>query len=66
MRRPHPPPRDAGVVVPDAVEVPAAPDDVLDAAVVAWTAARIGAGVACSLPDPPQVDEEGHPLAIWY
>lgn len=57
---------DAGVVVPDAVGVPAAPDDVVDAAVVAWTATRIAAGTACSLPDPPQLDERGRPLAIRY
>jgi predicted RNase H-like nuclease len=44
----------------------AQPDDVLDAAAVAWTADRIARGVARSLPDPPQVNERGEQLAIWY
>ena len=41
-------------------------DDVLDAAAAAWTAMRITAGVARSLPDPPAVGEDGYPAAIWY
>jgi predicted RNase H-like nuclease len=40
-------------------------DDVLDAAAVAWTAHRMAAGVAGSLPDPPELIE-GRPVAIWY
>jgi len=40
-------------------------DDVLDAAAVAWTAARLTAGDAKSLPDPPQVFSDGVPAAIW-
>ncbi|MBW3669832.1 MAG: DUF429 domain-containing protein [Actinobacteria bacterium] len=54
---------EAGIVVPDDVGAAGAagPDDVLDAAVVAWSAARIAAGTASSLPDPP---EDG--IAIWY
>ena len=31
----------------------AAPDDILDAAAVAWSADRIARGQASSLPDPP-------------
>jgi predicted RNase H-like nuclease len=40
-------------------------DDVLDAAAVAWTARRIAAGKAGSLPDPPELIG-GRPVAIWY
>lgn len=43
----------------------AAVDDVLDAAVCAWTARRVAAGQARSLPDPPQVFSDGWPCAIW-
>jgi predicted RNase H-like nuclease len=39
-------------------------DDVLDACAVAWTAARHAAGVARSLPDPPEVFSDGIPAAI--
>ncbi|MCF6385983.1 DUF429 domain-containing protein [Mycobacterium sp. MBM] len=46
-----------------AAAVPA--DDVLDAAAAAWSAHRIATGLAFSLPDPPQRDERGRPLAIW-
>lgn len=40
-------------------------DDVLDAAVAAWSADRIAKGVAVSLPDPPEMIR-GIPAAIWY
>ena len=40
-------------------------DDVLDAAVVAWTATRLAARAAASLPDPPDEDADGRPVAIW-
>lgn len=40
-------------------------DDVLDAGVAAWTALRITAGNAASLPDPPE-QLEGRAVAIWY
>lgn len=53
-------PEDLGRAV---AAVPA--DDVLDAAAAAWSAHRIAGGVAFSLPDPPQVDARGRPLAIW-
>jgi predicted RNase H-like nuclease len=43
----------------------AAVDDVLDAAACAWTAARIVAGDATSLPDPPQPTPDGLAAAIW-
>jgi predicted RNase H-like nuclease len=39
-------------------------DDVLDAAAVAWTAARVAAGTARSLSDPPAVFADGLPAAI--
>ena len=40
-------------------------DDVLDAAAAAWTATRLLAGAARSLPDPPQRDASGRGIAIW-
>lgn len=58
----------AGIVLPDdlgaAGRTP--PDDVLDAAAAAWTAHRIAHGRAHSLPDPPEHDADGRPIAIWY
>ncbi|MGL5910175.1 MAG: DUF429 domain-containing protein, partial [Phycicoccus sp.] len=41
-----------------------APDDVLDACAVAWSAARRAAGAARSLPDPPEVFSDGIAAAI--
>lgn len=44
----------------------AAPDDVLDAAIVAWSAARLVQGGGRSLPDPPEIDPvTGWSMAIW-
>jgi predicted RNase H-like nuclease len=43
----------------------AAVDDVLDAAVAAWTARRVRLGVALSFPDPPEVLGDGTEAAIW-
>ena len=40
-------------------------DDVLDAAAAAWSARRIAAGEAISLPAHPPVDTRGRPIAIW-
>lgn len=57
-----------GIVVPDDLGVAgrmAAPDDVLDAAAVAWTARRIVAGEAVSFPDPPVDLGGGRRQAIW-
>lgn len=58
----------AGIVLPDrlpgaAGEVP--PDDLLDAAAAGWSAARIGRGIAGSLPDPPE-RIAGRQVAIWF
>lgn len=60
--------RRSGVELPDDLgPAGAAPiDDVLDAAVVALVAHRIGLGQGRSLPDPPESDERGRPMAIWY
>jgi predicted RNase H-like nuclease len=44
----------------------AATDDVLDALVALWTAQRIAAGTAVSLPSPPQMDSAGLRTAIHY
>ncbi len=44
----------------------AAVDDVLDAAVVAWSVRRLLDGEGRSLPDPPEIDPESQqPMAIW-
>lgn len=57
----------AGIELPDEIPEVAgvAADDLLDAAVVAWSAARIAAGQAHSLPDPPEM-AGSRPVAIWY
>jgi predicted RNase H-like nuclease len=56
-----------GIVVPDDCGPAgvAAPDDILDAAAVAWSAMRVAEGVATGLPDPPERDDQGVPVAIW-
>lgn len=60
--------RALGVELPDHVEggdrLP--PDDVFDAAIVAWTAAGLHrpAGLRCH-PDPPEEWDRGRPIAIW-
>jgi predicted RNase H-like nuclease len=40
--------------------------DVLDAAAVAWSARRIAAGQAVTVPDAPQYDSQGREIAIRY
>jgi len=57
----------AGPVEPGAKGVRVAPDDLADAAAAAWTAARVAAGRAEPLPDPPAAgaDRHGWPIAIW-
>lgn len=45
--------------------VHAAVDDMLDAAIAAWTARRIADGTALSFPDPPQLDSSGNQMAIF-
>ena len=40
-------------------------DDLLDAAAAAWTARRVLAMSARSLPDPPQLGPGARPIAIW-
>jgi predicted RNase H-like nuclease len=58
----------AGIVIPnDLGPAGAAPaDDILDAAAVAWTAARIARGKAAFLPESEQLDDRGQPIRIWY
>jgi predicted RNase H-like nuclease len=54
-----------GLEPPARVTGNAAPDDVLDATVAAWSAERKARGQARTLPvDPPLQD--GRPVAIWY
>ncbi|GAA3566431.1 DUF429 domain-containing protein [Microlunatus spumicola] len=43
----------------------AGPDDVVDAAAAAWTARRLAAGTAVSLPDPPELLPHGLHAAVW-
>ena len=66
--------RSALLANPGGIEIPddlgeagiAGPDDILDAAAAAWSANRIAAGHAKSLPAPPECDTAGRPVAIWY
>ena len=44
----------------------ASTDDVLDALVALWSAERVAAGEAVSLPTPPDSDATGLDTAIWY
>ena len=58
----------AGIVIPDNLgEASAVPtDDVLDAAIVAWSAHRIAHGQARCFPDPPTLrSSSDRPIAIW-
>jgi predicted RNase H-like nuclease len=41
-------------------------DDILDAYAAAWTAWRIAAGIAESLPETPPTDSRGIQMAIWF
>jgi len=63
------------IVVNNGIQIPdslgelgkrANPDDILDAAAVAWTAMRFHRGTAQSLPSPPEVFSDGLPAAIWF
>jgi predicted RNase H-like nuclease len=57
---------EAGIELPDELMAgQAAADDVLDAAIVAWSAARRASGTAATLPADPPV-QDGRPVAIWY
>jgi len=59
---------DAGITLGSDLGRPAemaAVDDVLDAAVAAWTARRSARGEAQSRPDPPEVFSDGLHAAIW-
>jgi predicted RNase H-like nuclease len=60
--------RAAGIELGDLPEVGhrAAVDDVVDAAVAAWSARRVLQGRAVPYPDPPSIDAaSGRPVAIW-
>jgi predicted RNase H-like nuclease len=56
-----------GITIPDELGPAgqAPPDDVLDAAAVAWSAHRVATGAAASHPDPPE-DLGGRSVAIFY
>lgn len=43
----------------------AAVEDVLDAAIVAWTARRVALGTAARTPDPPELLADEWPASIW-
>lgn len=57
-----------GIAIPaelgEAAQVP--PDDILDAAAAAWSAHRIANGLCGTIPRPPQLNERGQRVAIWY
>ena len=58
----------AGIVLDDDLGLAgekAGADDILDAAVAAWTALRVARGQAQPIPDPPEVFSDGLPCAIW-
>jgi predicted RNase H-like nuclease len=57
---------EAGIVFPDVIPdvAGAAADDIVDAAAVAWSARRIAAGTARTLPVPPE-EHAGRQVAIW-
>ncbi len=58
---------DVGIVLPDAIPAVGGvvADDVVDAAVVAWTARRIVTGEARTLPEDPETGDGGRAVAIW-
>jgi predicted RNase H-like nuclease len=60
----------AGIPVPDRPPNTSGPrvawDDLLDATVVAWSAARVVAGVAGRVPDPPPVDRFGLRMEVRW
>jgi len=41
-------------------------DDVVDAGAAAWSALRVSRREGRSFPDPPETDQRGRPVAIWY
>jgi len=55
----------AGIEIPAGTPAPLI-GDVLDAAAVAWSARRIAAGQAVTVPDVPQCDSQGREIAIRY
>ena len=58
----------AGIILADDIGLAgekAGVDDILDAAVAAWTAQRVASGQARPLPDPPELFSDGLPCAIW-
>lgn len=58
----------AGIVLEDelgAAGAVARVDDILDAAVAAWSAKRVTTGAAISMPDPPEMFSDGLDSAIW-
>ncbi|MFI9785911.1 DUF429 domain-containing protein [Kitasatospora sp. NPDC051984] len=57
-----------GISLPDELGEadPVLTDDVLDAAAAAWSAQRIATGTAACLPEVPEQDIGGRPVAIWY
>jgi predicted RNase H-like nuclease len=55
----------AGIEIPPGTAAPLL-GDVLDAAAVAWSARRIAAGQAVTIPSAPQHDPQGREIAIRY
>jgi predicted RNase H-like nuclease len=57
--------REAGIEPPDRPRGGVAEDDLLDACIVAWSAARVVRGEASSFPAVPETFSDGWPAAIW-
>ena len=58
---------EAGIRLPDRLDCGSvAADDLLDAAVAAWSAQRIAAGTARALPESPSPDADPRIGRIWY
>lgn len=57
--------RKAGIEPPERPRGGVGEDDLLDACVVAWTAARVVRGEARSYPEVPERFSDGWPAAIW-
>ena len=56
---------DAAISPARAKELGVGEDDLIDACAAAWTAMRLGRGIAKSFPDTPEPDGCGLPMAIW-
>lgn len=56
----------AGIAIPAEVDDGIPTEDLLDATVVAWSAARIARGEARTLPEEPAAEERAARMLVWY